>query len=91
MSAAVWIVIGLVILIVLAGGKGNGKKQSSGKPFRTDHPHYMSDDESECSVCGARFPDKVMVCPKCGARFGAAREDDTEFIEEMELWDDDDE
>jgi len=31
-----------------------------------------------------------MECPKCGARFGTATRDDGEFIEEMEIWDGDD-
>ena len=87
-----WIVIGIVFLALLSGSKGSsGKKASSGKPFRIDHPHYMSDDESECSVCGTRFREKVMECPKCGARFKATKEEDDEFIEEMVIWDDDDE
>ena len=91
MSTALWIVIGLAVLAACAGsGKGSKKASRAGKPFRIDHPHYMSDDESECSVCGARFPERDMVCPRCGARFGTARQDDQEFIEEMELWDGDD-
>ena len=32
-----------------------------------------------------------MICPKCGAKFTGTREDDGEFIEEMELWDGDEE
>ena len=85
-----WIIIGVVLLALLSGNKGSsGKKASSGRPFRIDHPHYMSEDESECSVCGARFREKVMECPRCGARFGTAREDDLEFMEEMEIFDGD--
>ena len=91
MSTAVWIVIALVVFVscVCSGGrkqKGNGSE----KPFRIDHPHYMSDDESECSVCGCRFSGKKIVCPKCGTRFCSAQEDDGEFGEELELWDGDD-
>ena len=80
-----WIVIGIVLLALLSGNKGSsGKKASSGKPFRIDHPHYMSEDESECSVCGARFREKVMECPNCGARFGTATENQDEWYEEFE-------
>ena len=58
--------------------------------FRIDHPHYMDPDDCECSRCGARFPEKQMECPVCGARFGTATTDDGEFMEEMEIWDGDD-
>ena len=92
MSIAVWIVIGLVILAACAAGSGKGGKRSGsrGEPTRIDHPHYYDPDDSECSVCGARFRKKGMVCPKCGARFSGTKEDDDEFIEEMVIWDDDD-
>lgn len=92
MATVLWIVIGLIILAALSSGKSKGSKSadSKGRPYRIDHPHYISDDVSECSKCGARFRTKTMVCPKCGARFGTAIEDDGEFIEEMELWDSDD-
>ena len=95
MSAAVWIVIGVVILAALGGEKSrkvSGKTGNfeSGQAARIDHPHYFSENESECSICGARFPGKEKVCPCCGARFVSAREDDLEFMEEMELLDGDD-
>lgn len=67
-----WIVIGAVVLGALFGGKNSGKKTASGQPFRIDHPHYIDDDDCECSRCGARFKEKVMECPRCGARFGMA-------------------
>lgn len=88
MSTVFWIAIGAVILAVLAG---SGKKNtgSKGKPTRIDHPHYFEEDDHECSVCGARFRGKGMTCPKCGAKFTGTKEDDGEFIEEMELWDGD--
>ena len=60
------------------------------KPTRIDHPHYIDVDDYECSVCGARFRKKGMVCPKCGTRFQGTKEDEDEFIEEMVVWDDDD-
>ena len=89
MSSIIWI---LVILGVLAALLGGGKKKpASGEgPVRIDHPHYMDEDDHECSVCGARFTGKgIMACPRCGAKFAATREDDGEFMEEMELWDGD--
>ena len=92
MSTVVWIVLGVIILAALSDSKGKGSKSSGskGQPIRIDHPHYISNDVCECSKCGARFQKKVMVCPKCGARFSTTKEDDGEFIEEMELWDGDD-
>ena len=92
MSIAVWIVIGLVILVACAGSsrKGGQRSGSRGGPTRIDYPHYIDTDDYECSVCGARFRKKGMVCPKCGARFSGTKEDDGEFIEEMVIWDDDD-
>ena len=87
MPAWFWIIIGVVILGALSGERGNGKKSSSGKPLRIDHPHYMEEDDCECSRCGARFREKTMECPQCGAQFGTAQEDDLEFIEEIEIVD----
>ena len=90
MSIAIWIVIGLVVLVACAAG-GKGKDMlSPKKPTRIDHPHYIDVDDYECSVCGARFRKKGMVCPKCGTRFQGTKEDEDEFIEEMVVWDDDD-
>ena len=88
MQVVLWIAIGLVVFTVLAD---SGKKDtgSSGTPTRIDHLHYFDDDDHECSVCGTRFRGKGMTCPKCGAKFTGTREDDGEFIEEMELWDGD--
>ena len=91
MPVWVWILISVLLLALLSGGKRRKTTASTAQPFRVDHPHYMTEDESECSVCGARFKDKVMVCPRCGARFGTATMDDGEFIEEMELYDEDEE
>ena len=92
MSTVVWIVIGMVILAALSGSKGKGSKSagSKGQPTRIDHPHVISDDESECSVCGKRFLGKHSVCPSCGARFTGSKEDYEEFDEEedeLEAWD----
>ena len=81
----------MVLLGLLSGGtKRTGRSGKSGAPERIDHLHYIDADEYECSVCGAKFRKNSMSCPKCGARFRGTREDDDEFIEEMVLWDDDD-
>ena len=92
MSTVVWIVIGMAILAALSGSKGKGSKSTSskGQPVRIDHPHVISDDESECSVRGKRFPGKRSVCPSCGARFAGSKDDYEEFDEEedeLEAWD----
>lgn len=89
----VWIVIGAVVLLaLLSGGKGNTGRRTGapGGAARIDHPHYYEEDDHECSVCGARFRGKGMKCPKCGTGFTRTKEDDEEFIEEMDFWDDDD-
>ena len=89
MSAVFWIVIGVLIFAALAD---SGKKStaSKGKPIRIDHLHYFEEDDHECSVCGTRFRGKGMSCPKCGAKFTETREDDGEFMEEMVIWEDED-
>lgn len=86
----IWIIAGTAVLLALLA---NGRKKPTPKeekPTRIDHPHYIDLDDCECSVCGARFPKKDTVCPNCGTRFQATKEDDDEFIEEMVIWDDDD-
>lgn len=89
MPTVFWIVIGAVILAACFGG---GKKNtgSGGGKVRIDHPHYYDEDDHECSACGARFRGNAMVCPRCGTRFTGTKEDEGEFIEEMVVWDDDD-
>lgn len=88
MSPVIWILIGVLLLACLGGGKGK-KKPEAGGPVRIDHPHYFDEDDHECSVCGARFTGNGTVCPRCGAKFTGSREDDGEFMEEMELWEGD--
>lgn len=92
MSVIFWIAIGVIFLLVLGGSKGNSSgKSSRSQPTRIDRPLYYDPDDHECSVCGARFTGKsVMICPRCGTRFTGTKEDDGEFIEEMELWEEDD-
>ncbi len=87
--------LGVIVLATLSGGKGKGSKSTDlkGQPVRIDHPHVISDDESECSVCGKRFRGKQSVCPSCGARFTISKEDYEEFDEEedeLEAWDEED-
>ena len=90
MSTLIWIGLGIVAVCLLGSkGKTSGQKTAR-KPTRIDHPHYIDLDEYECGVCGCKFRRKTMTCPRCGARFAATREDDSEFVEEMILWDDDD-
>lgn len=90
MGIMVWIIIGIVFLVICIGGAKNRKSSGSrGNPTRIDHPHYFDRDDCECSVCGARFGRKQMTCPRCGARFQETRRDENEFIEEMEILDDD--
>ena len=86
MSIIFWFMIAGAILVAVIGSRKKSTG-SGGKPTRRDHLHYFEDDDHECSVCGTRFQGKGMTCPKCGVRFTGAREDDREFIEEMEFWD----
>ena len=88
------LIIFVIILLWICSGlntdKDKKKVDSKGKPTRIDHPHYCEEDDHECSVCGTRFRGKGMTCPKCGAKFSGTREDEGEFVEEMELWEDED-
>ena len=89
MSIIFWFAIAGAILAAIVG---SGKKStvSKGTPTRIDHPHYFEEDDHQCSVCGTRFRGKRMTCRKCGAKFTGTKEDDGEFVEEMELWEDED-
>ena len=91
MSPVFWIIIGVLALLLLGGGNSRKKPASRDGATRIDRMHYYEPDDCECSVCGARFGKKSMVCPKCGAKFSAAKEDDGEFIEELDFWEDDEE
>lgn len=92
MTTFIWIAVIIMIAALFAGGSRGKSGKSSGKdnPVRIDRMHLFEADDHECSVCGARFRGEGTVCPKCGARFKGKKDDDTEFIEEMEIWDDDD-
>ena len=84
MPTVIWIMLGAVVLAACLGsGKGKNTKRQD-NPVRIDRMHMFEADDHECSRCGARFKGKGMVCPKCGARFTATKDEDDEFIEEME-------
>ena len=93
MGAGFWIVIGLLAVLLLSSGNKKTGSNSSGKKNdkRIDHLHYMDLDEYQCPNCKARFRKNVMTCPKCGMQFTGTVTDDEEFIEEMEVWEEDDE
>lgn len=89
MSIIFWFaIVGAILAAFLSSGKKS--TASNEKPTRIDHPHYFDEDDHECSVCGTRFRGKRITCPKCGAKFTGTREDDGEFMEEMVIWDDED-
>ena len=83
-----YILIVLAVLSFLAGlvsGKAGEKTSASGKGItQVYHPHYISDDEYECGVCGARFEKELGVCPQCGARFNRSETDEEEYDDELE-------
>ena len=70
------------------------KGATGGRPrVRVDHPHIISNDEYECTVCGRRFDRDTMSCPHCGVRFTDRKTDYEEFDDEedeMEAWDEED-
>ena len=86
----IFVIILLWICSSLSKEKEGKNATSQGMSTRIDHPHYFEEDDHECSVCGTRFRGKSMTCPKCGAKFTGTREDDGEFMEEMVVWDDED-
>ena len=92
-NTALWIFFIGSALLVVAAAKGNRQKKqpgaAEGTAARIDRMHYFDPDDHECPKCGARFTENTMVCPKCGAKFSRTVDKDDEFIEEMELWDDD--
>lgn len=88
-----WFAGGMLVLVFIASlFSQNGKRTvSHERPrVRIDHPHYLSEDESECAICGKRIPAYVSSCPNCGVRFNDSKEDEEEWDEEfdeMESWD----
>ncbi len=90
MDSWIWAVLGFLAVLLLGNaGKSRKKDDQSADARRIDHPHYMDPDEYECPECGARFRKNVMTCPKCGKQFAGTREDDGEFLEEMDFWEED--
>ena len=92
MPTIVWIVLGVIALGALFGGKGKDNRSAKG-PVRIDHPHVIDDDDYECSVCHRRFRKAGMACPYCGASFSGRVVDDGEFEDEedeLEAWDEED-
>ena len=88
---------GILLVILFAAWlfRDGGAKEWAGKTserprVRIDHPHYASEDESECTICGKRIPAYAPRCPNCVVRFNASKEDEDEWDEEfdeMESWD----
>jgi len=85
----------LFVFVIVWLDKGNKGKGRTGRTperprVRIDHPHYVSEDESECTICGRRIPAYAPICPNCGVRFNAARKDEEEWDEEFDeecAWD----
>ena len=55
-------------------------------PYWTQHSHLFADDEYFCSACGEKVKFPVPVCPGCGAKMGASR-DDANWVDEAEILD----
>ena len=91
-NTALWIFLIASALLLIAALSGNNqpKKAGGGKTSRIEKLHYMDLDEYQCPNCKARFRKNVMTCPKCGMQFTGTTVDDEEFIEEMEIWEEDD-
>ena len=93
MPIGISIIVAIILLWICSGfskDKEKEKKKAGPKEsVRLFVPHYMKEDEYKCPVCKARFWKDYMVCPNCGTKFTGTKEDDGEFMEEMELWDGD--
>lgn len=89
----IWAVLAVVVVLALlaaVAGKGKQPDRHKAGAYRIDHPHYMTDDESECSVCHASFRYKASSCPRCGVRFESVKSDEEEWDEEFDeecAWD----
>ena len=94
MPIGISIIVAIILLWIcsdLIKDKEKEKKKVGLKEsVRLFVPHYMKEDEYKCPVCKARFWKDYMVCPNCGIKFTGTREDDGEFMEEMVIWDDED-
>ena len=77
-------------LFSLFSGTGKKTVPQERPQVRIDHPHYMMEDESECTICGKRIPAYSSSCPNCGVRFNTVKEDEEEWDEEFDeecAWD----
>ena len=96
MPTVLWLVVAGAVLAVFSGSRKREKTENPEprdrkQPIRIDHPHYYEADDHECSVCGARFRENDMTCPRCRTKFRGIKEDEDEFIEEVVLWEEDEE
>ena len=55
-------------------------------PYWVQHSHLFKDDEYRCSKCGYKSDWPKPVCPGCGAKMGASR-DDANWVDEAEIMD----
>lgn len=93
-SATALPVLGVVVVLFIIGAMVDGKNKSrpanAERPrTRIDHPHIMTPDTYECSICGTRFNRNEMTCPYCGVRFNGTRKDYEAFdeeLDELEAW-----
>ena len=97
-AAALWvlgilIVLGFIGLLTYKPQKPAQSKSSERPRIRIAHPHYIDDDDYECTICGRRFEHNQMSCPHCGVRFTETKEDYEEYEEEedeLDYWDEED-
>ena len=87
-TPVIWWTGGIILLIVIgcAFGKGKGRAHASGERPRPriEHPHYISEDEYECGICGHRFGKPYASCPHCGVLFNCKETDEEEWDEEFD-------
>ena len=86
----IWIIFAVLAVLLIVGSGSKGNRNRPATPHRIDYPHYITNDESECSVCGARFSKKLSSCPRCGVAFDSVKKDEGEWYEEFDeecAWD----
>ena len=80
--------VGIIAALFIAasvGARFAGRAGSSEKPrTRIERPHYISEDEYECGICGKRFDSPLSACPYCGVRFNRTETDEREYDDELE-------
>ena len=91
--SAVWWALGilafaLILRVLLRKNRKENRTIARGlreRPrTRIDHPHYLTDDEYECTVCGTRFRSNADRCPHCGVIFNRTAVSEDEFVQELE-------